>query len=238
MMRRGNEQTTRIVIARGGGFVWTIAGIAAIVAATLYVTHFGLTLHPFAPSVQKKSDLRPTVLHAIQSADQLVTAERQVDQEITKSASSRLPGSTESLTYLAIYDVKAGVDLSQIKESDITIDGDTVRIVLPPAFIVSQALDAQKSHVVSRSTGPTSFIGGPSKDLLDTVLREAEKRASTETLADGTLLQAAQENAASDLRRLLNAAGIANVVFVSSPAATPPSRFGPAPVTPTPAPNG
>src|SRR3954469_16221580 len=119
MMRRSNEQTTRIVIARGGGFIWTLAGIAAIIAATLYVTHFGLTLHPFAPSVQQKNDLRPTVLHAIQSADQLVTAERQVDQEITKSASSRLPGSTESLTYLAIYDVKAGVNLSQIKESDI-----------------------------------------------------------------------------------------------------------------------
>ncbi len=233
-MRRSNEQTTRIVIARGGG-VWTLAGIVAIVAATLYVVHFGLTLHPFAPTVQKQNDLRPTVLHAIQSADQLVTAERQVDQEITRSASSRLPGSTESLTYLAIYDVKAGVDLSQIKESDITIDGDTVRIVLPPSFVISQTLDAQKSHVVSRSTGPTAFIGGPSKELLDTVLREAEKRANTETLADGTLLQAAQENAASDLRRLLNAAGVSNVVFVRSPSPTPPSRFGPAPVTPTPA---
>ena len=237
MVRRNNEHTTRIVIARGGGTV-TLLGIAAIVAATLYVTHFGLTLHPFAPSVQTKNDIRPAVLHAIQNADQLVTAERQVDQEITKSASSRLPGSTESLTYMAIYDVKAGVDLSQIKESDITVDGDTVRIVLPPPYIVSQALDAQKSHVVSRSTGPTSFIGGPSKDLLDTVLREAEKRANTETLADGTLLKAAQENAASDLTRLLNDAGIKNVVFVSTPSATPAARFGPAPVTPTPAPHG
>ena len=178
------------------------------------------------------------MLHAIQNADQLVTADRQVDQEITKSASSRLPGSTESLTYMAIYDVKAGVDLSQITESDITVDGDTVRIVLPPSYIVSQALDAQKSHVVSRSTGPTSFIGGASKDLLDTVLRDAQTRANTETLADGTLLKAAQENAASDLTRLLNDAGIKNVVFVSTPSATPATRFGPSPVTPTPAPHG
>ncbi|MGI8855128.1 MAG: DUF4230 domain-containing protein [Thermomicrobiales bacterium] len=233
MVRRGNENVTRIVIARGSGTI-TLLGVAAVVAATLYVVHFGLTLHPFATNVHKTSDLRPTVLHAIQSADQLVTADRQVDQEITKSASSRLPGSTESLTYMAVYDVKAGVDLSQIKESDITIDGDTVRITLPPSYIVSQALDAQKSHVVSRSTGPTSFIGGASKDLLDTVLREAEKRANTETLADGTLLKAAQENAASDLTRLLNNAGIKNVAFVSTPSATPPSRFGPTPVTPTP----
>jgi hypothetical protein len=237
MVRRDNEQTTRIVIARGSGAL-TLLGVAAVVAATLYVTHFGLTLHPFAPNVHKTNDVRPAVLHAIQSADQLVTADRQVDQEITKSASSRLPGSTETLTYMAIYDVKAGVNLSQITESDITVDGDTVRIVLPAPYIVSQALDAQKSHVVSRSTGPTSFIGGASKDLLDTVLREAESRANTETLADGTLLQAAQENAASDLTRLLNDAGIKNVVFVSTPSPTPPARFGPAPVTPTPAPHG
>ena len=234
MVRRDNEHTTRIVIARGGGTL-TLLGVAVVVAATLYFTHFGLTLHPFAPSVHKTSDIRPTVLHAIQSADQLVTADRQVDQEITKSASSRLPGSTETLTYMAVYDVKAGVDLSKITESDITVEGDTVRIVLPPSYIVSQALDAQKSHVVSRSTGPTAFIGGASKDLLDAVLREAETRADTETLANGTLLAAAQENAATDLRRLLNAAGIANVVFVSTPSPTPPARLGPAPVTPTPA---
>ena len=220
------------MIRRGGGL--TLLGVAAVIGLTLYVTHFGLTLHPFNPSVRPKTDVRPAVLHAIRGADQLVTAERQVDQQITKSAGSRLPGSTESLTYLAVYDVKAGVDLSKITEGDITVDGDTVRILLPPPFIVSQALDAEKSHVVSRSTGPTTFIGGASKDLLDAVLREAQSRANTETLADGTLLSAAQENAASDLTRLLNDAGIKNVVFVNSPPPTPPASTGPAAVTPTP----
>src|ERR1700710_1810281 len=105
MVRQNNEHTTRIVIARGSGTA-TLIGIAAVIAATLYLTHFGLTIHPFAPHVHQQNDIRPAVLHAIQNADQLVTADRQVDQEITKSASSRLPGSTESLTYMAIYDVK------------------------------------------------------------------------------------------------------------------------------------
>ncbi len=132
------------------------------------------------------------------------------------------------------YDVKAGVDLAQIGEDDITIEGDTVRIVLPPPFIISQSLDAQKSHVVSRSTGPTSFIGGQSKELLDAVLREAQDRARTETLADGALLSAAQENAATDLTRLLTASGIAHVLYVRSAAPTPPARTSPSAVTPTP----
>ena len=214
----------------------TIIGVAVIVGLTLYVVNFGWTLHPFSAQVTK-TDLRPTVLHAIQQADQLVTAQRQVDQQITKSAKSRLPGSTESITYLAIYDVKAGVDLGQIKEDDITVEGDTVRIVLPPPFIISQALDEQQSHVVSRSTGPTAFIGGTSKELLDAVLRDAAARARLGTLDDGTLLAAAQENAASDLRRLLNAAGIENVVFVTTPIPTAPAPTGVHPVTVTPTPH-
>ena len=214
----------------------TLVGAAVLVGLTLYVVNFGFTLHPFAPKVTQKNDPRPTVLHAIRQADQLVTADRQVDQEITKSAKSRLPGSTESITYLAIYDVKAGVDLGQITEDDITVDGDTVRITLPPSFIISQALDAQQSHVVSRSAGPTAFIGGPSKELLDVILRDAEGRARLGVLDDGTLLQAAQENAATDLRRLLNAAGFANVVFTTAPIPTAPAPVGLHPVTATPTP--
>ena len=233
MARRSRDGSTRIVIARGGSGITLLAAAAIAVAVTLYLVHFGPTLHPFAPHVNRQNDLRPTVLHTIRSADQLVTAERQVDQQITKSASSRLPGSTETITYLAVYIVKAGVDLSQITESDITVDGDTVRIVLPPSAIISQALDAQQSHVISRSTGPTAFIGGTSKELLDAVLRDAEDRARSGTLADGALLAAAQENAASDLTRLLNDAGIKNVVFVRSPAPTLPAGAGVA-VTPTP----
>ncbi len=216
-------------------FVPTLFGAAVIVGLTLYVVHFGFTLHPFAPKVTRSNDLRPTVLHAIRQADQLVTAERQVDQQITKSAKSPLPGSTETITYLAVYDVKAGVDLSQITEQDVTVEGDTVRIALPPPFIISQALDAQQSHVISRSEGPTAFIGGPSKELLDVILRDAEGRARLGVLDDGTLLQAAQENAATDLRRLLNAAGIANVVFVPAPLPTAPAPTGFHPITVTPA---
>ncbi len=233
-MVRRRDETTRIIVVGGGGLPLVLVMVVLAVAATLYLVHFGPTLHPFAPHVTGATDARPAILHAIQGSDQLVTAEREVDQEITKSAGSRLPGSTETVTYLAVYDVLAGVDLSRITEDDITIDGDTVRIRLPPPYVISQALDAQESHVLARTEGPTAFIGGPSKDLMDAVLRDAQDRAKTATLADGTLLAAAQENAASDLRRLLSAVGYTHVVFEITAPAVPPASVAPAPVTPTP----
>jgi len=122
--------------------------------------------------------------------------------------------------YFAVYDIKAGVDLSQIKDSDITVNGDTVRIVLPPTHIISQSLDAQKSYVLSHSLGITAQIGGVSQGLMDTVLRTAEEKARTATLSDDTLLKAARENATADLTRILNASGITNVVFVDAVTAT------------------
>jgi len=212
---------------RRGGGVFAALGqllvimlvIALSIGGTLYALHAG----PFAVPAEApvtKVDLTPTVLHAVHSANQLVTAETQVDQIVSATASSRLPGSDEKVIYFAVYDIKAGVDLSQIKDSDITVDGNTVRIVLPPTHIISQSLDAQKSYVLSHSLGITAQIGGVSQGLMDTVLRTAEEKARTATLSDDTLLKAARENATTDLTRILNASGITNVVFVDAATAT------------------
>ena len=211
---------------RGGGIFAALGQllvvmlvIALSIGGTLYALHAG----PFGTPAEApvtKVDLTPTVLHAVHSANQLVTAETQVDQIVSATASSRLPGSDEKVIYFAVYNIKAGVDLAQIKDSDITVNGDTVRIVLPPTHIISQSLDAQKSYVLSHSLGITAQIGGVSQGLMDTVLRTAEEKARTATLSDDTLLKAARENATADLTRILNASGITNVVFVDAATAT------------------
>ncbi len=202
-----------------------LVGLLFVIGLTVSVTLYALHAGPFALPVAKdapvvKVDITPAVLHTVHSANQLVTAETQVDQIVTATSMSRLPGSQEKVIYFAVYDIKAGVDLSQIKDSDITVDGDTVRIVLPPASIISQSLDAQKSYVITHEVGPTTVIGGPSKELMDTVLRTAESKAQMATLADDNLLKAARESATANLTALLNASGITNVVFVDAPTAT------------------
>lgn len=228
---------------RGGGLFAALGQLLVIIliialtmGATMFVFHAG----PFAPSSESpppKVDLTPTVLHAVHSANQLVTAETQVDQIVSATASSRLPGSDEKVIYFAVYDVKAGVDLSQIKDSDITVEGDTVRIVLPPPTIISQSLDAQKSYVLSHTLGPTAQIGGVSQNLMDAVLRSAQDKAQMALLNDDTLFKAARENAMTNLAQILNASGVTNVVFIDAPAATATAQTA-ASVTTSPAARG
>ncbi len=169
------------------------------------------------------------VLQTIHSTNQLVTAERPVQEAFTDSTKNRgvgnipVPGSDQSITYIAVYDVKAGIDLSKITAQDIVIEGDTVRITLPAPYIVSQSLDSQKSYVASRTGGPSTGIGTPEKDLMNSVLRDADQKARDAVLADDQLLQAAQENAATSLRQLLEASGVKNIVFVRAPLPTRPA---------------
>lgn len=207
----------------GNGCLFSLIGqliaFLVVIALTVVGTLFALSHGPFGGN-KKEPVAVPVILHAIRSSDQLVTAQTQVDAIYTASASSRLPGSEEKVIYFAVYDVQAGIDLSQIKESDIVVDGDTVRITLPPPSIVSQSLNAQKSYVLSHTIGVTAAVGGASKDLMDTVLRNAEQKAKMGVLSDDTLLKAAQENAATNLTQLLGVAGVKNVVFTASPLPT------------------
>ena len=223
--------TNNVRRGSGGGFFTfflQLIGLVAVVALTVGATLYFVGGGPF--TAREERNLNPVVIRAIRGANQLVTAQTQVDAIYTSSASSRLPGSEERIIYFAVYDVKAGVDLSQIKDSDITIDGDTVTIRLPAPYIVSQALDPQKSYVIAHEIGPTAAIGGASKDLLDTVLRNADAKAKNAVLSDDTLLKAAQENAQTSLKRLLTDAGVTNVIFIAAPIPTQPPRDLPTPV--------
>ncbi len=214
----------------GGFFTFflQLIGLLAVVALTVGATLYFVGSGPFA--AREERNLNPVVIRAIRGANQLVTAQTQVDAIYTSSARSPLPGSEERIIYFAVYDVKAGVDLAQIKEGDITVDGDTVTVRLPAPYIVSQALNPQKSYVIAHEIGPTAAIGGASKDLLDTVLRNADAKAKSAVLSDDTLLKAAQENAQTSLKRLLTDAGVQNVVFIAAPIATQPPRDLPTPV--------
>lgn len=220
-MRRGSGAGFLIVLLQ-------VLGLAAVVVGTVFATLYFVSSGPFAQRQERA--LNPVVIRAIRGANQLVTAQTQVDAIYTASSRSPLPGSEERIIYFAVYDVKAGVDLAQIKEGDITVDGDTVTIRLPAPYIVSQALNPSKSYVIAHEIGPTAAIGGASRDLVDTVLRNADAKARSALLSDDTLFKAAQENAQTSLKRLLNDAGVPNVVFIAAPVPTPVPSDLPTPI--------
>src|SRR2546428_12184031 len=60
----------------------------------------------------------------------------------------------DQLTFLATGDVIAGIDLSQLRQEDVSREGDgTIVVRLPPSQVLVTRLDNRESHVINRKTG-------------------------------------------------------------------------------------
>jgi len=93
----------------------------------------------------------------------------------------------------------AGVDLDQLGAGDVALNGKDVRIHLPPAQIFTVALDDQKTHVYSRTTG----ILVPVDPSLESEVRaQATENLRQSALAAGILAKAHQ-NACTTVTKLL-----------------------------------
>src|ERR1700691_1857032 len=93
----------------------------------------------------------------------------------------------------------AGVDLDQLPPADVRVNEHDVYVHLPPAQLFTVALDDQKTHVYSRSTG----ILVPVDPALESEVRaQAVENLRQSALAAGILAKAHQ-NACSTVTKLL-----------------------------------
>ena len=134
----------------------------------------------------------PTVVVQIQSLSELVTVKYVLEKVIPVEAPhpdliDNLPILSglrdDKLILLAHGIVKAGVDLSQLKDSDVHISGKKIRIDLPPAVVTDGYLDENGTQVLDRKTG---------------LLRPVDKK----------LEQQARQYARSEIMRAARKAGI------------------------------
>lgn len=95
--------------------------------------------------------------------------------------------------------IKAGVNMDEVQ---ISLDGKTVRVAVPQAAILSDAIDTSSMRVLHEQTGMFSEIHVDDvAQYLDKSRQEAEAAA-----VSGTVLQEAQENAEVSIRAILEAA--------------------------------
>ena len=122
----------------------------------------------------------------------MVTSERQMPPLL-----ATIYGDRQVL--IAIGYIEAGVDLSQIDESDIVIEDDTLTLTLPAAALQACVLDENRTYVAQRDTG----IFAPNTPNLDTTARRfAIVQFRDQALEDG-LLQTAQEEARAVISQLM-----------------------------------
>jgi hypothetical protein len=153
---------------------------------------------------------QPTVVAQIQRLERLETVTYTMDKVVEGDRSSEiLPDFLvgDKLLLLVHGQAIAGVDLSQLKSSDVVVNGKSVDVHLPEAEVFVTALDDSQTRVYSRNTG---WFVQADPNLESQVRAKAEKELHDSALTAG-ILATAHTNAVATLTRLLMSLGFEQV---------------------------
>ena len=163
---------------------------------------------------EKTVDLAALVTQ-VRNLNRLETASMHVMHVSTTSQTYNLMPDAlagDELTFLAVGDVIAGVDLSLLNRNDVWRESDgTVVLRLPPPQILVSRVDNRESRVINRRTG---LLRHGDVNLESRVRQRAEAEIRNESLKKGILPLAAQ-NAQIKLAEFLHTLGFQKVKFVS-----------------------
>jgi hypothetical protein len=153
---------------------------------------------------------QPAVVDRIRRLSRLETVAFSLDKIVEgERESSFLPDFLvgEKLLLIAHGEVTAGIDLDQLKPSDVVVHGDSVQVRLPTPVVLSTRLDNQKTRIYSRTTG---LLVSADPNLETQVRQAAEQQITQAALADG-ILDKAHQSACAGIAALLSGLGFKNV---------------------------
>jgi hypothetical protein len=148
----------------------------------------------------------PSVVEKIRQLSRLETVDYAIDKIVEGDRQNPyipdfLVG--DKLMLVAHGDVIAGVDLSQLKASDVVVNGTRVQVRLPAAQVLTTRVDNGRTRVYSRNTG---VLINPDPNLESDVRRVAEQQFTQAALDDG-ILDKARQNARTSVTALLYGLG-------------------------------
>jgi hypothetical protein len=145
---------------------------------------------------------QPTVVEQVRRLSRLESVSYTMDKRVAGDRENRiLPAFlTGDKILLEVHgEAIAGVDLGQLDGNDVVLNGRDVRIHLPPAQIFTVALDDEKTHVYSRTTG----ILVPVDPSLEGEVRAQAAENLRQSALQAGILGKAQQNACSTVTKLL-----------------------------------
>ena len=162
-----------------------------------------------------RTTTRPVVVEGIRELNQLATVRMTESVLITRESGGTGLGrifSGERVLLVAVGEVEAGVDLANMGEEDVQIDGDRVTIRLPEPEILSTSLDEDETSVYDRDFGPLNFR--PDDELVEEARDEAVERVE-EAARENDVLDSARRNAEDSIRAFVTTLGFEEVEFDS-----------------------
>lgn len=178
----------------------------------------GLRLQATPPTV----DVGTLILSQIREASELTTAVYTLETVVPTAQSRQWAGvtiGTTKLLYIAHGEVKAGIDLSQLTDSDVQVSEAGITIHLPAPQILDRKIDVERSEVYDYNRG---FLGlGPdtAPELQTLAQRETLNQITAAACEQGILTQAG-DRAEVAITQLLTLAGHTDITIITTP---PPS---------------
>ena len=191
--------------------------MAVVVLILLVGGAFVLTVwRPFdiAPTALRST---PSVVVAVRDLARLESAEYHIERVIDlRDRQSRLFGlirTQDAILFVAVGQVTAGVDLTELVDGDVTVDREagTAVIVLPPARVLSTRLDNERSWVYARSTD----VLAQRKEDLETRARQEAERTLEQSAVEGGILERARTNAERTIATFVRSLGYTSVSVTS-----------------------
>ncbi len=207
---------------KGGGFVTTL--VLALVIVVLSVgLGIGISRFDFAekmplvgPLLQERparTTTSPVVVEGVRELDKLATVRVTESILVTRESGGDVLDrlfSGEKVLLVATGDVEAGVDLSEVGEDDVRVEGETVTIRLPEPEVLSASLDEQKTRVYDRDYSPLNLR--PDDDLVEEARASAEEGIEAAARENG-VLETAETNAEGSIGAFVQALGFERVRF-------------------------
>lgn len=114
---------------------------------------------------------------------------------------------TDKLVLVAAGEVVAGFDLTQVRASDIVVQGSSVSLKLPPPEILYSRVDNENTYVYQRETG---FLVSPDLNL-ETEARRRAEQALMDWAMEHQVLSRAEEFGTLYLESFLRSLGFTEV---------------------------
>lgn len=175
----------------------------------------------------------PTIVVRLRNASELTTAifamQAVVPTSQDRQVGKWVVGKTK-LLYIAYGEVRAGVDLSQLNAEDIQVNGDTLRIQIPPAQILDRKIDVNRSRVYDYDRGFLDLGPDVAPDLQTLAAQTALNKMVAAACTEGVLTRAS-DRAQEVITQLLNSAGYEKIVVKTQPPATDACQAAPPPTT-------
>ncbi len=188
--------------------------VGLVASAAVAATIAGVKL-PFETETIDRS--QPVLLTSIQDISEFHAAVGNFEVVLDyEDDVSWVPGflAGERSLFVAAGTVDAYVDFSGLADGDLELsaDGETVEISLPPAELSEPNLDQDRTYLFSQSRGVVDRIGDAiATDDQQELYQEAEQKLAT-AAAESELMQQAEQNTRAMLSGMLGSLGL-DVVF-------------------------